>query len=215
MSKRPFHETCQNPAANAAVVAKSADHVVPPIVALTAPPWCYNRIVRLTERYVREFALPESALNALAVAKFPDEQVVGEWTALCCKGELALFPWTAVIFEADCAEGEYYAISDPDAPCGGRYDLEVADPRLPLITKELAAMYVTVVADFVGKAMLMNEEQRAPILKKYEAHWGYSAINNAVKAMHTGIQSPLQIVTQENLERHLMEVWHGQGTSSS
>lgn len=212
MAKRAFAETCNSQVPHvdrnppAAVSASSADSLPPKLAALTAP-WCYNRIVRLTERHVHEFALHDAALGSFAVAKLPDEQVISEWLDSCCQGDLSWLPWSALIFEADFAEGEYYAVSDPDEPNGGRFDLELADPRLPLITSELTALYVTVVADFVGKVTLMNSEQKVPVLRKYESHWGYEAVRESVQAIHAGIERATQIVQHHNVENKLMTAW--------
>ena len=212
MVKRTFAETCapQVPhvAANpsAAVAASSANSLPPKLAALTAP-WCYNRVVRLTERHVDEFALPDTAVGSFAVAKLPDEQVMSDWLDSCCQGDLSWLPWCTVIFETDCAGGEYYAVTDADEPHGGRFDLELADPRLPLITTELAALYVTVVADFVGKVLLMNDAQKLPVLKKYESHWGYGAVREAVMAVHAGMERATPIVQHHHVATKLMTAW--------
>ena len=202
MTKRTFAESCDT-----AVAAQSGEDSILSKAGTEAPPWCYFRVVRLTERHVTEFALPDTALHAFAVAKLPDDSVIGEWLDSCGQGDMSWLPWAALVFEADSAEGEYYAVSDPDEHHAGRFDLELADARLPMITRELTALYVTVVAEFVGKAMLMDDGQRLPIIEKYENHWGYEAVRDAVKAMHAGGKTTTHIVVEHNVESKLLEAW--------
>ena len=177
-----------------------------------APPWLYNRVVRVTERHVRDIGLPDTALHAFAVAKMPTSSVLKDWLCSCIDGDLSWLPWAAIVYEAEGVDGDprRYAVSDPDEQNGGRYDLEIADLRVPPITDEQVSNYVQVLAHFMGKIYLMEDNVKNSVVKAYEAHWGYEAVKTSVRALHAGAMDVSTVVQIRNVKERLLQAWRCQ-----
>ena len=204
----PSHDDLRS----AEVAAKHHAVVLANIVgrsAAVAPPWLYDRVVQVTDSHVDSFGLTDEARQALAVARMPTQSTLNDWLAACLDGDLSWLPWRSLFFVPEGLERdlEHYGVVDPDAPNGGRYDLEIADPRLPPITDEQAAKYVTVVAEFMGKILLTRANSKAPVIKSYEAHWGFDAIKGAVQSVHDGTLDVADVVQMCNVKERLLQAW--------
>ncbi len=214
MAGREFEETLPVlPIIDAAVAAEKHHAVVLAdvcgVAQAVAPPWLYNRVLRVTQRHVQDIGLPDSALHAFAVARMPTPWVLKDWLRACIDGDLSWLPWSAIVFEAEGVDGQplRYAVADPDDQSGGRFDLEIADLRLPPITDEQVANYVQVLAQFMGKIYLMEDHIKNPVVKAYEAHWGYDAAKTSVQAVHAGETDISTVVQIRNVKERLLQEW--------
>ena len=175
-----------------------------------APPWAYNRVLKLSREYVKHHSDGSNGLGengSFAVAMQPDAAAIKEWARNCAQGDLSWCPWNTLSFRLEGGRGEFYGTQDPDD--GPRHDLELADPRNPPLVHDQAALYLKAAAEFLPNVKATPPDVRIPVLEKFQSHWGFSAIAAAVAEMHMGTQSADQIVQIHQVTEKLLVAWRG------